>query len=283
MKRRTPTRSDDPALERSLDRQLALGLLFAVLLFAGFPLYSIREPARLAQAAKEQHDTYARLGADQFSLHCASCHGVEGGGGASAPTLRARELLSTVSNTQLRWLVAGGSPGTVMSPYHIDFGGPFTDQHVEQVVTYLRSLEADAVSVPGWKTGAPAPARPTRTARANVETRTRKRTAASEQSRSASSTVSAVDDADAVRPAPLFAQYCAACHGAAGEGVPNLGSALLSASYRAQRDDSTIARLITEGVPGKAMMAFASDRGGPLGTAQIAALVAAIRRGTLHD
>jgi len=93
----------------------------------------------------------------------------------------------------------------------------------------------------------------------------------------------AVDERARITVAPLYAQYCAACHGANGQGMPNLGSALLTAEYRARRADSTITRLIAEGVPGKAMMAFSRARGGPLAPAQIAALVAAIRRGRLAD
>jgi mono/diheme cytochrome c family protein len=93
----------------------------------------------------------------------------------------------------------------------------------------------------------------------------------------------AADELAQIKVAPLYAQYCAACHGANGQGMPNLGSALLTAEYRARRADSTMTRLITEGVPGKAMMAFSKARGGPLTPTQIAALVAAIRRGRLAD
>lgn len=262
-----PSRRDDPRLERTLDRQMLLGLVFGSLLFAGFPLYAAREPERRARAAREQYETYRRLGADQFRLHCASCHGADGSGGGPAPTLRAEEFLGAVSDVQLRWLIAGGQPGTTMAPYHIDFGGPFTDQHVEQVVVYLRSLEADAPSVVGWKSGAPAPSRPV--------------VAAAPPTTPAADV--AADELAQIKVAPLYAQYCAACHGANGQGVPNLGSALLTAEYRARRADSTITRLISEGVPGKAMMAFSRARGGPLAPAQIAALVAAIRRGRLAD
>jgi mono/diheme cytochrome c family protein len=290
MNAKPPGRRDDPTLERRLDHQLMLGLVFGALLFAGFPLYASREPERRARAAREQHETYLRLGRDQYQLHCASCHGAEGSGGGPAPTLRAQELLGAVSDTQLRWLIAGGQPGTAMAPYHIDFGGPFTDQHIEQVVTYLRSLEAEAPSVPGWKTGAPAPPRPDHTPVATVRS-SLPSPAAPDTAPSAPAVVSGntpVADATAdelaqVKIAPLYAQYCAACHGANGQGMPNLGSALFTAEYRARRADSTIARLIADGVPGKAMVAFSKARGGPLTPAQIAALVAAIRRGRLTN
>jgi len=91
------------------------------------------------------------------------------------------------------------------------------------------------------------------------------------------------DEIAHVEVTPLYAQDCAACHGANGQGVPNLGTALLSTAYRARRVDSTIAHAIADGVPGKAMIGFGKVRGGPLTPAQISALVAAIRRGRLTN
>ena len=268
----TPRERDDPAVERSLDRQLVLGLVFGVLLFAGFPLYAFREPARLKRAAAEQQEQYARLGGDQYALHCAACHGADAMGGGPAPTLRAREFLSAVTDQQLRWFIAGGRPGTTMSPYHIDLGGPFTDQHVDQVVTYLRSFEADAPSVPEWKSGAPTPvaarAEPAPAAEAAP-------TAAAVAGSASSETVTATDDQSRPDPASaqLYAQRCAACHGAQGQGVSGLGTAIMTRAYLGSRADSTIARLIRDGVPGTAMMAFGQVKGGGLTPAQIQAMV----------
>jgi hypothetical protein len=44
-----------------------------------------------------------------------------------------------------------------MSPYSLDFGGPFTQgAQIVALTTYLRSLEEDAPSVPDWRDGVPA-------------------------------------------------------------------------------------------------------------------------------
>lgn len=265
---KTRREPDTPALERSLDRQMLLGLVVGAFLFAGFPLYAFREPERLKRAAAEQREQYVRMGEEQYALHCAACHGVDGGGGGPAPTLRARGFLGQVSDQQLRWLIAGGVPGTTMSPYHIDLGGPFTDQHVEQVVVYLRALEADAPDVAGWRDGALVPPL------------VRREAAAAPPASSPAATPPS-DDAEQGRPAAqsaqLYAQRCAACHGARGEGVPNLGAAVMSAEYLRTRADTTIARLIADGVPGTAMMAFAQAKGGGLTPAQITTLVRWLR------
>jgi mono/diheme cytochrome c family protein len=269
--------SDGPALERSLDRQMMLGLVFGALLFAGFPLYAFREPDRLKRAAAEQREEYARIGEEQYALHCAACHGVEGSGGGLAPTLRAREFLSQVSDQQLQWLIAGGVPGTTMSPYHIDLGGPFTDQHVEQVAVYLRTLEEDAPAVPGWRDGALAPPRVRPAPASAGATEGEPEVAQVAAAPTGSSTEPEMADADQARPdtlsAKLYAQRCAACHGARGEGVPNLGAAILTPEYLKTRTDTALVRLIANGVPGTAMMAFEQAKGGGLSRAQIQALV----------
>ena len=49
--------------------------------------------------------------------------------------------------------MSGGVSGTEMPAWGLDYGGTFTDEQVRQVVTYLRSLEPTAPSVPGWRQG----------------------------------------------------------------------------------------------------------------------------------
>jgi len=139
-------------LDRSLDRYLTWGLVFMVALIAGFIVYRVREPDLRANAREEQVTTYTAIGADLFAANCASCHGEDATGG-SAPTLNAEEFLKSTSDEQIHLLVAGGVSGTDMSAWGLDFGGTLTDEQVSQVVTYLRSLEDTAPSVPDWRQG----------------------------------------------------------------------------------------------------------------------------------
>jgi mono/diheme cytochrome c family protein len=140
-------------LERSLDRYLAWGLVFMVVLIAGFIVYKVREPDVRATAQQEQTASYTTIGADLFKTSCASCHG-QGGKGGSAPTLNAKEFLKSTTDGQIHSLVAGGVSGTEMPAWGLDFGGTLTDEQISQVVTYLRSLEPKAPSVPTWRQGA---------------------------------------------------------------------------------------------------------------------------------
>jgi cytochrome c oxidase cbb3-type subunit 3 len=66
---------------------------------------------------------------------------------------------------------------------------------------------------------------------------------------------------------PLFAENCAACHGAEGGGGAAI--ALANPIYLAIADGASIRRVIARGVPGTAMPAFAQSAGGMLTEKQI--------------
>lgn len=149
----TPPPLDAPADARSLDRQYVIGLCCMLVLIVAFPLYRIGEPARRAEARRAMAEESIVQGAASFERHCIACHGPGGRGGSIAPTLAAKEFLSATADQQLTYLIAAGVPGTTMPPYHLDFGGPFTEQEIARIVRYLRSLEPDAPSVPNWRAG----------------------------------------------------------------------------------------------------------------------------------
>jgi cytochrome c oxidase cbb3-type subunit 3 len=75
--------------------------------------------------------------------------------------------------------------------------------------------------------------------------------------------------------ASLYAQNCAACHGASGGGGAAIG--LADPVYLTIADDATIKRITSAGVPGTAMPAFARSSGGMLTDDQIDAIVHGIR------
>lgn len=54
-------------------------------------------------------------------------------------------------------LITGGIYGSIMSAWDIDYGGSLADEQIRQLVTYLRSLESTALSVPDWQLGIEAP------------------------------------------------------------------------------------------------------------------------------
>ena len=150
--RPSPPPFEPEELERSLDRYLAVGLVFMLVLIVGFVAYRIREPSLRADAAAEQQTSYREIGASLFATNCASCHGKDANGG-SAPVLNAKEFLGSASDTQIHSLVAGGVSGTDMPAWSLEFGGTLTDEQITQLVVYLRSLAPNAPSVPNWRAG----------------------------------------------------------------------------------------------------------------------------------
>jgi len=151
-----PAPFEGPALERSLNLYLTLGLVFMTVLIAGFVTYRLREPGLRANAAQSQQRDYTQLGKQLFGNTCAQCHGDAGTGGGTAPTLNSKEFLSSTSDAQIQTLVSGGISGTQMSAWSLDYGGTLTEEQIRQVVTYLRTLEPHAPSVPDWRKGATA-------------------------------------------------------------------------------------------------------------------------------
>jgi mono/diheme cytochrome c family protein len=82
----------------------------------------------------------------------------------------------------------------------------------------------------------------------------------------------------------LYAENCAGCHGVEGRG--SIAIALSDPAYLAVADDTVMRKVISNGVRGTAMPAFAESAGGMLTDKQIDALVSGIRSwansGLLH-
>ncbi len=142
-------------LDRSLNRYLALGLVFMALLLVGFVVYGVREPTLRKDAKAEQARRYTTIGAQLFATNCAQCHGDNATGGG-APTLNSKEFLKNTTDNQIHALVSGGVSGSRMQAWSLDDGGTLTDEQIVQITTFLRSLENNAPSVPQWRSGAKA-------------------------------------------------------------------------------------------------------------------------------
>jgi mono/diheme cytochrome c family protein len=182
----------------------------------------------------------AELGGDLFAQNCAACHGPFGEGGPNparagdiiAP-ISSAEFLKTRDDVTLRAIIAQGQPTFGMSPFGEAYGGPLSLDEIDALVTFLR----------GWEASPPV------TLPAEVTTST-----------------------EAVSGAQVYADVCAQCHGAEGEGL--LGPALRDPAFQAANSDQQIFDTINLGHPATAMIGW----GEILSAEQIQQLVQYLRQ-----
>jgi len=227
-----PERPPDEALEQSTNRWMRWGLILIGLAVLAFPAYRLYEPAGREASRETLLASLAEQGEHLYALNCAACHGGDGLGGVG-PALNAEQFLISVDDDQISALIAVGVPGSDMSAYSLDFGGPLTLEQIDALTTYLRSLEEGAPDFPGWRepldndpVAFPVP--PT------IAT-----TVASGQGGGSDG------GGPAERGEAVFAASCAPCHGASlgGGAGPPLGAG----SVVAGQDDATVRVMIVEG------------------------------------
>ncbi len=114
-------------------------------------IHSWAQPAR---AALDEHSLTGDVarGASTYQTECVRCHGNRGTGGPNV-SIGNPQLLGVVSNGFLRHVIRQGRKGTPME----GFRAKLADQGVDDVVVYLRSLQAQAAKAPPR---APAPPPP---------------------------------------------------------------------------------------------------------------------------
>ncbi|MDJ0767563.1 MAG: cytochrome c [Ilumatobacter sp.] len=140
----------DEELERSTNTWMVAGVVLLALMAAVFPFYRWYEPGSRSDAREEQLASLAVKGEGVWQFNCSSCHGLNGEGGIG-PALNSEQFLQSSTDDQARTLIAVGIPGSQMSAYSLDYGGPLTSEQIKAVVTFIRSWEPDAPDVPDWR------------------------------------------------------------------------------------------------------------------------------------
>jgi mono/diheme cytochrome c family protein len=140
----------DEELEHSTNRVMLWGGVLMLLMALVFPFYRWFEPEARADERENQLESLVEQGSSIWELNCSACHGLNGEGGVG-PALNSQQFLQSVSDEQMRGLISVGIPGTQMSAYSLDFGGPLTTEQIKAVATYIRSWEPDAPDRPDWR------------------------------------------------------------------------------------------------------------------------------------
>jgi cytochrome c oxidase cbb3-type subunit 3 len=82
-------------------------------------------------------------GAQLYAGMCAVCHGANGEGykADQAPMLAHQDYLASVSDEFLRVAISHGRPGTTMSAWGTELGGPLRANQVQMLIAFLRSWQ----------------------------------------------------------------------------------------------------------------------------------------------
>ncbi len=140
----------DPEVEASTNKVMLWGVVLMLAMVAVFPLYRWFEPTARDDARELQLSSLEEEGEAIFGINCSACHGLNGEGGIG-PALNSQQFLQSATDEQVRQLVAIGVPGSQMSAYSLDFGGPLTTEQIKAVATFMRSWEPDAPDNPDWR------------------------------------------------------------------------------------------------------------------------------------
>jgi mono/diheme cytochrome c family protein len=158
---------DDEVLEgRRLERVQLYGVLLLVVIVIGLPLYWVFEPSRQAGARDGVENRLAHWGSLIFAptgdnpsaFNCAGCHGGMNATGGVAPytvtdpttgEVKSVEWLAPALNTvlyrfdesEVRYIITYGRPGSPMSAWGLDGGGPMNAQQIETLIAYLKSIQ----------------------------------------------------------------------------------------------------------------------------------------------
>ena len=149
----------------------------------GLPLYWVLEPGRQAGATEGLEKRLASWGAGLFAptadggFNCAGCHGGMTAAGGVAPYTVTDQVTQEVASVnwtapalntvlyrfdedEVRYILTYGRPGSPMSAWGLEGGGPMNAQQIQSLIEYLKSIQIPRGELPARGGGS------TRTARA---------------------------------------------------------------------------------------------------------------------
>lgn len=212
--------------------QMWVGFLATGLLLVSLAMLIVREPTAQARAADSQLQAAVSEGTDVYLDYCAACHGAAGEGLGPYPSL---SVAATMDADALYKTIERGRYDTQMAPYGLDEGGVLSAAQIDSLVALIQYGNWDAVYMLAGERGVLPP-----------------EPAVVEVSAETVAEVAALPAGDQLSAGLLlYAENCAACHGANLEGS-TLAPALNTDELRAL-EGFDLARVINQGVPGTLM------------------------------
>lgn len=149
---------DDEQLEtKKLDLSLAFGVGTLAIIALALPLYWLGEPGRHEGFVEKVDAAWVSRGGEQYEALCAQCHGANGVGGAAAYTVLdeqgrfvtsvswAAPALDSIfyrfSEEEITYVLNYGRPQSPMPAWGGPGGGPLTSQQLEELITWLGTIQ----------------------------------------------------------------------------------------------------------------------------------------------
>lgn len=149
-----PGYSDEELERKVLERYMGWGILLTIFFAIFLPVYWMREPSRLTTATQAATVQNYERGERLYIDNCSLCHGADAEGGGAASTYDPSDSWPAPNLTTIEGRYEGtpvaadirdyivttihrGRPGTPMPAWGAEYGGPLTDQQVEDIADWI--------------------------------------------------------------------------------------------------------------------------------------------------
>ncbi len=160
---------DDQQLEtRRLEGGQKAAIVFSAFLAVALPLHFLSEPSRQAGFVEEFAEASVSRGESlAIEFACFSCHGPLGAGGVARfveqrsgvtvdwLTPRLDDIFYRYGDDEVAFWITYGRPNTPMPPWGLAGGGPMNEHQVQDLVSYLRTIQRPQQEVANQAAAAP--------------------------------------------------------------------------------------------------------------------------------
>ena len=213
------------------------GFLATIIILAIIPIYSFYEPQNQESQLKSYYSNAILISTDLYAENCAVCHGAAGEGIGDTPPLNS-EAVQMMSEKDLAKVISRGRDNTIMAAWAAEEGGIFSNSQISDFVIFIQQTNWDYVGARVAELGLMPP-----------------EVIEMEVSDEMLSSLASIEGGEMLTAGlEIYADKCAACHGANGSGS-TIAPAIDSADLRATPKDEIIA-LVNNGVNGTLMASW---------------------------
>ncbi|MBN2043462.1 MAG: c-type cytochrome [Anaerolineales bacterium] len=213
------------------------GFVATLVILIIIPVYFLQESGNQAAIQQAYIDRSVENATDLYAENCVVCHGASGEGISTIPALDT-EALRTMPEETLYKIISRGVDGTQMAAWDLEEGGILTRAQIQELTTLILN--------PSWKQVE------LRVADLGLTPPTPAEMEVTNEMVSALQTLEGSEDL--ILGLTVYAENCAACHAANGEGT-SIAPALNTEEVRQKALDDLIA-IVQNGVSGTLMASW---------------------------